>query len=193
MNFRHIPAGAVKVSDKLSDAVAYIYESGGKPCARVFFGKQSGPVLACYYRTESERNEAVRSTFTARQARAKRQADYAAERKNAVNPYKVGDVFKSSWGYDQTNINYYQAIKVTAKTVTVREIAQDRIATAHMHGDCVPLIGHFLENSRRGEKVCRVGTYGALKINESERAYFVKPKLIAGVPVYARSSYSETH
>jgi hypothetical protein len=193
-NERFIPPGAVKVCDKQSDAVAYLYlNSAGAPCARVFFGKQSKPVLAYRFRDQAERERAIVNAFQGRRARAARMAEYAAERKNAVNPYKVGDVFRSSWGYDQTNINYYQAIKVTAKTVTVREIAQERVSTAHMHGQCVPLVGHFLENSRRGEKLCRVGAYGALNINQSERAYFVKPEIVGGVPVYSPSSYSETH
>ncbi|EIE8009597.1 hypothetical protein LDW55_003780, partial [Escherichia coli] len=35
----------------------------------------------------------------------------------------VGDVFVSSWGYEQTNVNFYQVISVHGKkTVTVQEI-----------------------------------------------------------------------
>jgi hypothetical protein len=191
---RFIPPGTLKVSDKLSDAVAYLYaNAAGSPCARVFYGKQSKPVVAYRYRNEAEREASVIAAFKGRQARTARMADYAAERKDAVNPYKVGDIFRSSWGYDQTNINFYQAIKVTTKTVTVREIAQERIATGPMQGRCVPVVSQFLENSRRGEKTCRVGTYGALKINESERAHYVKPIIGGEVPVYASSDFSETH
>jgi hypothetical protein len=191
---RFIPPGALKISDKLSDAVAYLYaNAAGAPCARVFYGKQSKPVVAYRYRNETEREVSVIAAFKERQARAVRMVAYATERKDAVNPYKIGDVFRSSWGYDQTNINYYQAIKVTAKTVTVREIAQERIATGSMHGRCVPVVGQFLENSRRGEKTCRVGAYGALKINSSERAHFVKPIIGGEVPIYASSDFSETH
>jgi hypothetical protein len=191
---RFIPPGALKVSDKLSDAIAYLYAgSNGAPCARVFYGKQSKPVVAYRYRNAAEREASVIAAFKGRQARTARMAEYAAERKDAVNPYKVGDVFRSSWGYDQTNINYYQAIKVTTKTVTVREIAQERIATGPMHGRCVPIVGRFLENSRRGAKTCSVGAYGALKISSSERAYFVKPIIGGEVPVYASSDFSETH
>jgi hypothetical protein len=191
---RFIPPGALKVSDKLSDAVAYLYaNTAGAPCARVFYGKQSKPVVAYRYRNDAEREASIIAAFKGRQARAAKMAEYAAERKDAANPYKVGDVFRSSWGYDQTNINYYQAIKVTAKTVTVREIAQERITTGAMHGRCAPAVGQFLETSRRGEKICRVGAYGALKINSSERAHFIKPIIGGGVPVYASSDFSETH
>jgi hypothetical protein len=35
---------------------------------------------------------------------------------------KPGDIFYNSWGYDQTNIDFYQVIKTTAKTITLRKI-----------------------------------------------------------------------
>jgi len=34
----------------------------------------------------------------------------------------VGDVFYSQWGYDQTNLDYYQAVKVTPAGVALRKI-----------------------------------------------------------------------
>ena len=33
------------------------------------------------------------------------------------------DILVASWGYDQTNVDYWQVVKATAKTVTVRPIA----------------------------------------------------------------------
>lgn len=38
--------------------------------------------------------------------------------------FQVGDVLYSSWGYEQTNINFYQVVKATDKTVWVREISK---------------------------------------------------------------------
>ena len=40
---------------------------------------------------------------------------------------KVGDIFYNSWGYDQTNIDWYQVVEVspTGKTCKVRRIAGD--------------------------------------------------------------------
>ncbi|HCB5058448.1 TPA: hypothetical protein M0F96_004014 [Salmonella enterica subsp. enterica serovar Paratyphi C] len=35
----------------------------------------------------------------------------------------VGDIFVASWGYEQTNVSFYQVISLHGKTtVTVREI-----------------------------------------------------------------------
>jgi hypothetical protein len=35
---------------------------------------------------------------------------------------KPGDIVYNSWGYDQTNIDFYQVVAVTAKTISIREI-----------------------------------------------------------------------
>lgn len=34
----------------------------------------------------------------------------------------VGDIFYSPWGYEQTQIDYYQVVKTTAAMVTLRKI-----------------------------------------------------------------------
>jgi len=46
-----------------------------------------------------------------------------------IKPYKEpkhnikpGDIFYNSWGYEQTNIDFYQVVKTTAKTITLRKI-----------------------------------------------------------------------
>ena len=36
---------------------------------------------------------------------------------------KVGDVFQMSWGYDQTNNDFFQVVGVTAKKVRIVEVA----------------------------------------------------------------------
>lgn len=43
---------------------------------------------------------------------------------NAVNEdgHKPGDLFYTSWGYEQTNIDFYQVVRVTRCTMVIREI-----------------------------------------------------------------------
>jgi hypothetical protein len=36
----------------------------------------------------------------------------------------IGTIFASSWGYDQTNVDFYEVIKVTKASVVIREIAK---------------------------------------------------------------------
>lgn len=38
------------------------------------------------------------------------------------NGYKVGDILVNVWGYDQTNIDFYQVISASAKNIKITEI-----------------------------------------------------------------------
>lgn len=40
---------------------------------------------------------------------------------------EVGAIFYSMWGYDQTNVDYYEVTRATPKTVTLRKIGQRRV------------------------------------------------------------------
>lgn len=47
-----------------------------------------------------------------------------AEKKKALenNPFQVGDLMYDSWGYEQTNIDFYQVIEVKNKSVVIQPI-----------------------------------------------------------------------
>lgn len=38
------------------------------------------------------------------------------------NPYKIGDILHHSWGYDQTNCDFYQVVEVKKASVVLRKI-----------------------------------------------------------------------
>ena len=62
--------------------------------------------------------------FAARVAYVQRRA--AEETQNAEGVH-VGDLFSCEWGYDQTNINYYQVVALKgAHTIVVRELQTRR-------------------------------------------------------------------
>lgn len=58
---------------------------------------------------------------------------------------KIGDIFYNSWGYDQTNIDFYQVISTTAKTITLRRIkgCSDDYNSYHMTGSTVAVKDAF--------------------------------------------------
>lgn len=60
-----------------------------------------------------------------------------------INKIEVGTIFYSSWGYDQTNIDYFQVVKVTPKGVYIREIKDKRTYEGDMHGTSVPVKDDF--------------------------------------------------
>ena len=50
-------------------------------------------------------------------------ATRAANDRAAFAAVKVGDIFVASWGYDQTNIDFYEVVAKTAARVKVRPIS----------------------------------------------------------------------
>ncbi|EJE3502719.1 hypothetical protein O1A23_001679 [Campylobacter coli] len=48
--------------------------------------------------------------------------------------YKVGDFLYSSWGYEQTNIDFYQVIATTEKTIFLAEVKTDVKVTGWERG-----------------------------------------------------------
>ena len=55
----------------------------------------------------------------------------------------VGDVFKSSWGYGQTNVDFYQVTALTKKGVKVREIAGREVDKGMLTGETTPVKDAF--------------------------------------------------
>jgi hypothetical protein len=47
--------------------------------------------------------------------------------KERVEKIEVGTIFVSSWGYDQTNIDFYKVVKMTDKTVWLQEVEKEYV------------------------------------------------------------------
>ncbi|EGU1162738.1 hypothetical protein IS582_003748 [Salmonella enterica] len=88
----------------------------------------------------------------------------------------VGDVFVSSWGYEQTNVNFYQVISVHGKkTVTVQEIRASVLLTRSMSGYKTPLLNYFCgEPLKRRVRDCY--SVPAIEIESFEMAYKTQPE-----------------
>lgn len=54
---------------------------------------------------------------------------------------KQGDIFVSSWGYDQTNVDFYEVVKVAAKTVTLIPIERKVQLKGFMLYTAMPIPG----------------------------------------------------
>lgn len=79
----------------------------------------------------------------------------SAQTQTHNNPLKVGDILVSSWGYDQTNIEFYEVTKTTQCTVKLRRL-QDRITvTGFMSGEAVPVPGHYQDDTTITRKIIK--------------------------------------
>ena len=93
------------------------------------------------------------------------------------NEIKIGSIFVSSWGYDQTNICFYVVINMTKCTVTVRELKNERIAKPNCMSAIVIPSKEFYGREIYKKRVSDRGSeYISIRINESERAYLKTPE-----------------
>lgn len=148
----YIPKGAVKVADKQSDAVAYVYDvpTRHRWGALVFYGKQSKPTWHYTFKTPTAREARVREAFGSRRATLEAKAK---SRSDAKRPHKLeaGHVLKASWGYEQTNVDFYQVVRVVSPSmVEIREIGQTTVQeTGWATGKCIPMIDQFIGETMR--------------------------------------------
>jgi hypothetical protein len=72
--------------------------------------------------------------------KAKQQA-----RANMVNPFKVGDILHRSWGYEQTNNDFYQVVEAGPRSVMIRKIGKETVeATGWASSRVRPVKNAFL-------------------------------------------------
>lgn len=174
----YVPKGAVAVRDRSSDAVAYLHVRDrqslpGKkdPAAVVFFGKQGRPVLNGFFTSEASREAEVRRLFEVRRQSLAFKAEQRAARKAKGRGLVVGDVVTASWGYEQTNTQFYAITKLIGSTmVELREVAT-QAADGHGfegYGDrgyCKPVPDRFI-----GPVLRKVAKDGCVSIDSVRHA-----------------------
>ena len=66
-----------------------------------------------------------------------------------MHTYKVGDILSSSWGYDQTNVTFYQVTRVTKASVELGTLrSQSTPEQGFMTAYKTPLPGEFTSDKR---------------------------------------------
>lgn len=111
-------------SFSVADAVIYTYATKkGQLGAMGFHGKAAKPDFHYSFRNAEHRQRHIDEYIKSRKEFAAYKAKCAAERK-APHTLKVGDILVCSWGYDQTNIDFYQVTRVPGPhSVEIRAIA----------------------------------------------------------------------
>ena len=145
----------------------------GKPVLRVFKGKSGKAVSHYYYGSVEHREETMRGFMKTADSRERHKLERAEARKNMINVFKVGDILYSSWGYDQTNIDFYEVVGVTAKSVKLEKIGGKVSKDEDGGGYTIPLVA---DTSHRTGKVFmrRVSSYngeGYVSISSFQSAH----------------------
>lgn len=186
----YIPkTGTTEIKDEAAQSVAYTYETAGKRYAMGFAGKAQKPTFHYSFGTEARRAEYVESFFAAQRGRIERRSQRAAERKAFRHTLKVGDVLRSPWGYEQTNVDFYQVVALKGATqVVVRRIGALTEGALGDRGQCAPDVGAFLTGHE--PETYRVQEGNSLRIKSYASAYPVAFQQVGQVKVYESSYWS---
>lgn len=140
---RYIPEGAALVDSQGTDTAIYTYESNGTPMAIAYHGKAGKHDWHYRFKSTEERAARIAKTIAHWRAIAANRAERRAAQR-APHTAETGDIFYASWGYDQTNIDFYQVTALAGKSmVELRELAQEKEETGFMSGTCQPVKDSF--------------------------------------------------
>lgn len=200
---RLVPAiHAQHVKCKTGDAEAYIWSDDQQRLRAIaWLGRSMNPYSgngarvggAYWFKTTEKRAAWIAQCFSAAASKSERTAkDRAEKAAQRAKPHalQVGDVLRSSWGYDQTNVDYYQVTALIGSTmVEYRKIGEQSEATGHMTGNSVPAPGAFIGPAKRA----RVSDYGkrdSIKVLSFASAYKMEAVTVAGIACYNPSGWT---
>jgi len=113
-----------------------------------FRGKQGKPFVNTYYRTEAVRDAnvatLVQNALDEARHKADRKETLAVQDAEFIKTIKVGDIWSCSWGYDQTNVDFYVVVKVTGKMVHLREIGSRFVSADQVVPDATRFVSNAL-------------------------------------------------
>lgn len=176
---RYIPDGATPQTRGGIDAVVYWYTlKTGRPGAVAYHGNAVKSDWHFRFRSEESRHAKTEEHFAHWQAHTITMQERAEKRKTYRHTLKIGDVLKASWGYDQTNIDYWEVTAVIgSQTVELRKIGSISHDTGWLQGECVPAPGRYLGEPMRK----RVTEGNCVKFASYKYAWPVKKQTIPGV------------
>jgi len=158
MLYHNIPDQYVVTEYPEIDAVVGI----GEKSAIAYSGKGKKADFHFRFCNNVQRDLHVSEYIERMTKRAKEKAAEEAARKAYRHDYKVGEILKSSWGYEQTNVDFYQVVAVPSnKSIVIREIARSCRATGDMTGETLPVPDSFKSEPMRF--IVRFGGYISIK------------------------------
>lgn len=139
---RFIPENAETRDFPAAAVVAYCYQSDRGPAFVAYKGRQSKPARFYVFPSE-ERRDANLAEFVKMETERE---DWKRARREAGHGLAVGDIVYSSWGYEQTNVDFFEVVRVpSGRSAVVRKIEQEIIESApgSMSGKTTPKPGQF--------------------------------------------------
>ena len=187
---RHIPSDLTESIVK-PELGLEVYWNSEKLSAIGFAGKNKKSNFYYRFRTPEQMTTCiegfVKNTIEAAEKKA---AEKAAKKSanaaiSAADHWKIGDIIVNSWGWEQTNIDFYVVTAVKGKTITVAEVYGAQVeGTMYAHGmacDVVPT-SELKPNGKTYNLRVKSGYNGDAALSQPESYYYMHKW--SGRPMY---------
>ncbi len=165
MKERYVPTHNKAIEGK--GYVVYVNED--KKTAMMYTGRKRKYDWFFRFKSVEDMMVYINEKITCYQHFQELKAKERASRRGFETSIKVGDILVSSWGWEQTNVDFYQVVERRGKTtVLLRKISRTVTETGYMSGEAMPVKDNFI-----GDEVLkkRVQKGEVVKISDSQRAY----------------------
>lgn len=153
---RYIPSGSTPIEGP--GGVVYVREVNGVHYGIAYKGKAGKPTWNYHFRNEAEKDRTIKEFFESNERSLKFKEELKQARNQPVT-LKVGDIIYNSWGWEQTNVDFYAVVRVSAAYVWLQALSQSSKESGFMAGYCSavkgtahgPILKHKVNN---GNSVC---------------------------------------
>lgn len=172
MSRNYIPNYTEVIERKDLKLTIYLYiNSKDKPCAISYRGIGAKPKWAYSFKDELERKKYIDNNIEDIEEFMKAQNEEKIEYQNKIN---IGTVLYSSYGYEQTNISFFQVVEKKGITIKLRQLNYDLTLTGDMCGKVTPIIDSFNTDkiiTKRISRYMKFSSYESLHLWEGNPLY----------------------
>ncbi len=155
----------IKFDDKIETVNYVCYINKTDLLALCYVGKATKPAFYYRYRNISQLYESVKEALSRYDEYFRGKAERAAKMKELnkcfdIQKYlKIGDIIQNTWGYEQTNQEFYQVTGFKGRTqIIIKELCQDHISRdgySSMSAFTVPVKDKFYKEGATFTLTCK--------------------------------------
>lgn len=164
-----------RVENYKNQILIFEYKTNGFPCAAILQKREIKPSLHYQFRSEQDREDFIKNQKIYADNEIRRDEIRQQQSIEEAKKYCAGAIVYSSWGYDQTNIDFYIIVERVNNTVTLQQIGGIRKYSSDMSGKVSPdPTKTFGEPFKK-----KINKYGDISLNSYSDCY-----LYDGIPKY---------
>lgn len=129
---RYIPKNALPIEEE-GLGVVYVYPFAKKYGAIAYLPKARKASFHYTFKRDVDMDKYIADWFAGLRASKELKSKWKAER-SKPHTLQVGDIVTNSWGYDQTNVDWYRVTRTTSHYVWLKPVCSTIEQTGFMSG-----------------------------------------------------------